>query len=80
MEHPDVCIMIPAAVLGGTEAGEPLGPKIIRLISAMATMGYWPLDFGEGDDESTELIFCYDADPDAVRRSVKFFIETGGYV
>ncbi len=76
MIRSSVCVHIPNGDWLG-EPGEPVPPEVEQLIQSMASFGYAPVDFGEGDEEHVELWF----DPTAVllaKEAARLFLETGG--
>lgn len=52
----DICVILPASFATG-EPGDPLSNQVLAVIRAMAEIGYGPVDFGEGNDNSIELWF-----------------------
>lgn len=39
------------------DVADPLPPKVAALVTALAQFGYAPVDFGEDDGDTVELIF-----------------------
>lgn len=73
-------MLIPNDVIGDGDAGEPLSEQVITLINATAEIGWWPCDFGEQHDTTTELWFVRGDSVEEARDQAKFFIRAGGYV
>lgn len=70
----ELSVNIPNSMRG--EFGEPLDFRIRMLVLLMAEFGYWPLDFGEDDGETTELIFsCVETPGTSPREIADHFLK-----
>lgn len=58
------------------EVGDELNPSIVALVNAMASVGYYPLWFGENDGNMTELVFAHS--PDKAAEQAQRFIANRG--
>jgi len=83
-----ITVIVPNSVIGGDEPGQPLGPKVVDIIYAMARAGYMVVDFGEPrlakdwNEDCTELEFEYDPAHSIVEifQAANHFVTSGGDV
>lgn len=73
----NLVVQVPHQFVQG-EPGEPLDPVVENIVNALATTGWFVIDFGEAKDTYTELLFMWA--PDEALEGAKHFIACGGDV
>lgn len=73
-------ILIPNAIIGNDDPGKPLSAEVIEIIRAMATLRYYPVDFGTASDDATELWFDTAKSVSMAQNDAERFIALGGDV
>lgn len=79
IQENELVMVIPASLATG-EPGDPLSPQVIELINKMVELQYWPLDFGEANDNCIELHFVKAYTRILARDNADVFIRAGGDV
>jgi hypothetical protein len=74
----EIVVLIPNAHCG--EVGEPITHEVLQIINGLANAGYWPLDWGEGDDRHTTLYFVKGDSPTQTQQQAQYFIKREGEV
>lgn len=75
----EMTLVLPNELVG--ESGDEFSPEFQALLYGFARLGFWPQDFGEGDNTHVTLFFVKAGAgiPDAVTMT-KNFIDCGGDV